>query len=258
MPSPFKAEAFHNLRELAAGYPEGLRERQLEDIPRIHFHLQLLLENLPTSAAVADIGGGVGLFALGARSLGYEATLVDDFNDPVNDEYGDEALAQHRRAGVVITSRDVIADGVDFEPASFDAVTSFDTIEHWHHSPRNLLRQLVDVLKPGGLFILGAPNCANLRKRLGMLIGRGKWSGMAEWYDAPIFRGHVREPDIADLRYIADDMGLSQVAIFGRNWQGRASRSGLVRAITAVLDLPLRVSPGLCSDIYMVGRKPGG
>ena len=43
--------------------------------------------------------------------------------------------------------------------------------------------------------MVGVPNCVNLRKRLTVPLGRGKWSPMADWYEQPSFRGHVREPD---------------------------------------------------------------
>src|SRR5690606_4681130 len=102
---------------------------------------------------------------------GFSSILVDDFRDPVNASLGEAALEPHRKRGVEIISRDVIADGVDFAPDSLDAVTTFDSIEHWHHSPKRLLHQLMDALKPGGLLIIGAPNCVNLRKRISVPLG---------------------------------------------------------------------------------------
>lgn len=243
--------------ELAGEYPESLISAQRRDVVRIAFHLKLLLDRVPEKARVADIGGGVGLFSVGAKAFGCDSVLVDDFRDSVNLEHGEAALEPHRKHSVEVVSRDVVADGVEFEPASFDAITSFDSLEHWHHSPKKLLHQLVDALKPGGWLILGAPNCVNMRKRLTVPWGRGKWSSMHEWYEEPVFRGHVREPDVRDLRYIARDLKLTEMRVFGRNWQGRVSPSGVVRAMTAIFDLPLRINPGWCADLYLVGRKPG-
>src|SRR5690606_24685391 len=121
---------------------------------------------------------------------------------------------------------------------------------------KELFHQVIDKLRPGGAFILGAPNCVNLRKRITTPLGWGKWSALADWYEQPVFRGHVREPDVADLRYIAADMGLRDVEIFGRNWIGHLSPNPLVRAATFVLDRPLRLAPSLCADLYMIGQKP--
>ncbi|MBZ0135477.1 MAG: class I SAM-dependent methyltransferase [Planctomycetes bacterium] len=257
MGTPGTTEIARHLRELAREYPDALAGAQLTDVPRITFHLKLLLGLVPPGGRVADIGGGIGLFSLGARALGCESVLVDDFRDAVNLQHGIAALEPHRKHGVEIVSRDVIADGVEFEPAGFDAITSFDSLEHWHHSPKKLLHQLIAALKPGGWLILGAPNCVNMRKRITVPWGRGKWSGMGEWYEQPVFRGHVREPDVRDLRYIARDLKLKATRVLGRNWQGRVSPRALVRALTAVFDLPLRMNPGWCADLYLLGRKSG-
>jgi len=100
------------------------------------------------------------------------------------------------------------------------------------------------------------PNCVNLRKRLSVPLGIGKWSRMEDWYEEQEFRGHVREPDVADLRYIALDMGLKDVQILGRNWLGYASRSRFVRLGTWIVDMPLRMFPSLCADLYMTGHSP--
>jgi SAM-dependent methyltransferase len=148
-------------------------------------------------------------------------------------------------------------DGLADISERFDIVTTFDSMEHWHHSPKRLFRQVGDqLLKPGGRFVLGVPNCVNVRKRFSVPLGIGKWSNMEDWYEEPEFRGHIREPDIADLRYIALDMGLKDVQILGRNWLGYGSRSGLVRLGTRIADRPLRMFPALCADLYMTGHSP--
>jgi hypothetical protein len=50
-------------------------------------------------------------------------------------------------------------------------------------------------------------------------------------------------PDVDDLRYIARDLGLRDVRIFGRNWLGHASRRSWVRALTPMADRVLRPFP---------------
>jgi SAM-dependent methyltransferase len=246
------------LEDIARSYPSKLIEDQLRDIPRIAFNIRLALNGAdPRAMSICDIGGGVGLFSTGCAALGMNALLVDDFADPINRRVGDAVFVVHKKYGVRILSRNVITDGLADISERFDVVTTFDSMEHWHHSPKRLFRQVGDeLLKPGGRFVIGVPNCVNLRKRLSVPLGVGKWSSMEDWYQEPEFRGHVREPDVADLRYIALDMGLKDVQIFGRNWIGYASRSGLVRLGTWIADRPLRMFPSLCADIYMTGRSP--
>lgn len=79
---------------------------------------------------------------------------------------------------------------------------------------------------------------------------------MQDWYEPEVFRGHVREPDVCDLKYIARDMGLVDVRIIGRNWLGYYSERAAIRIATKLMDYPLRLKPSLCSDLYMTGKKP--
>lgn len=245
------------LREVAREYPDALREGQLSDIPRIAFNISLACKDLDLrNASICDLGGGVGLFSVGCAAMGFKrVVLIDDFGDAVYQTVGDSIFELHRRYGVEIISRDVIRDGINDAIDAIDVITSFDSMEHWHHSPKALFRQVMQSLNPGGRFILGVPNSVNLRKRISVPLGIAKWSTMNDWYEQEAFRGHVREPDVDDLAYIASDMELNHVRIYGRNWLGYRSGSRLIQLATYVVDYPLRLWPSLCSDIYLIGSK---
>ena len=247
------------LLKLATEYPPEMVAEQRESVERIAFNIGLALDGCRLEdTSICDIGGGVGLFSIGCKAIGCRrSVLVDDFGDDVNRAFGEPVLEPHRRRGVEIVSRDVISAGLG-TAGPFDVVTTFDSMEHWHHSPKPLFKEIVHELKPGGRFVLGVPNCVNLRKRITVPLGYGKWSSFEEWYGVQRFRGHVREPDVADLRSIANDMKLKNVRIVGMNWTGYASPSRLVRAGTRLVDVPLRLFPTLCGDIYLVGEKPRG
>lgn len=195
------------------------------------------------------------MFAIGCAAVGMRVTLVDDFRDPVNQAHNDSVLDIHRSWGVEVVRRDVIEEGLGLPATCVDAITAFDVMEHWHHSPKTLFHGCTASLVADGLFVLATPNCANLRKRVLMPVGRVKWSSMADWYEQSRFRGHVREPDVGDLRYIASDLQLAGVEILGRNWAGLRSASGGRRAVARAVDRALQLRPQLCSDIYMVGRS---
>lgn len=243
------------LVSLANRYPGTLRQDQLNRIPRIAFHIGLVKKLVAVeNPVVADLGGGIGMFSTGCALVGMKVTLVDDFQDEVNQsDEGANALSIHRELGVTVVSRNVVEQGLSFPCDTFDAITSFDSMEHWHQSPKKMFHQAVDSLRPGGWFILGVPNCVNLRKRITVPLGYGKWSQMKYWYEAEVFRGHVREPDVEDLRYIAKDMGLTEVKVLGRNWLGYSRRS--IRKIMPLIDLMIRPWPTLCADIYLMARK---
>ena len=132
-----------------------------------------------------------------------------------------------------------IADLLNFDfgaVSPLDAVTSFDSMDHWHRSPRSTFHAAVSALRPGGVFLLSVPNAANARKRIAVPLGKNVCSRMEEWYDKPTFREHVREPVVADLKYIAADLGLSDVRIIGRNWLGHSNRAPWRRRVTRFVD----------------------
>lgn len=245
---------------VARRYPSDMIDQQMRDVPRVSFNLRIALDAIspkPTAEVeLCDLGGGVGIFTVGCAAYGLKRTvLVDDFDDSVNHRVGSSILDLHRGWGVEVITRDVIERGIGDIPGAFDVITTFDSMEHWHDSPKRLFHTVVDKLKPGGVFILGVPNCVNLRKRLTIPFGIGKWSSMQDWYEAERFRGHVREPDVGDLVYITADMGLTTLDLLGRNWLGYYSSNPWIRLATGMVDRPLRRWPQLCSDIYVVARK---
>lgn len=181
--------------------------------------------------------------------------MIDDFHDDGFFGELDFRYQMPKDYGFKVINCDVIKDGLKLDYQTIDMFTSFDSMEHWHHSPKDLFLTITNLLKPGGVFLLGVPNAVNLRKRISTLFGRNKWSTMNDWYESKIFRGHVREPDVEDLYYIAKDMGLIDINIIGRNWQGYVSPNPITRYLTSFVDLSLRPFPTLCSDIYLLGRK---
>lgn len=230
-----------------------LRENMARNIPRIAFQLEILAANIPKNGTIADIGGGINLFGLGAIEMGYTYHLVDDFSDRWHSE-AEEFIEIEKERGVKIISQDILSEPFPFPPHTIDAVTSFDCLEHLPISPKPLLHDMTVALRPGGVMFLGVPNCVNLRKRMTVPFGIGKWSPMQEWYEEPRFRGHVREPDVEDLHYIAQDLGLTQTQILGRNWLGYSSRYRLAKLATPYVDRILQLRPSLCSNIYLLGR----
>jgi 2-polyprenyl-3-methyl-5-hydroxy-6-metoxy-1,4-benzoquinol methylase len=243
------------LSTAAKSYPSAIAELEVRAIPRTRFHISLLGELASNGASICDLGSGIGLFPAACAVLGMSVTMVDDFADPVNAHVGDLAENIHRLHGVNVVTSDVISSPPNFPAATFDVVTCFDSMEHWHGSPRALFHRVLEWLTPDGLFIVSTPNCVNLRKRLTVPFGYGKWSSIEDWYEAKTFRGHVREPDVGDLLHIAKDLKLEQIKVVGRNWLGYYSSNPLTSFLSPIIDRPLRLFPSLCSNIYLLGRK---
>ncbi|MCZ6580739.1 MAG: methyltransferase domain-containing protein [Nitrospirae bacterium] len=205
---------------------------------------------------VVDLGGGVGFHSMVCCLLGMKAYNVDFFRlrpkEDGSSEHRFEAEEIAKKVGAKFIHTDLLEWDPPFEQGSIDAVMSFDNIEHLHHSPRRLYNTMFRCLKPAGLFLLGAPNAANILKRLRVPIGMNIFARLDDWYQLNHFVGHVREPIVADLMFIGKDIGLDNIRIIGRNWLGIVKFGVWGR----VVDPLLRVFPSLCSDIYLIGNKP--
>jgi SAM-dependent methyltransferase len=93
-----------------------------------------------------DAGCGTGYNLVDLGRLG-RATGVD---------LSSEAIALCRARGVRVARASVLA--LPFPDATFDAVTSFDVLYHaWVSDDRAAARELVRVLRPGGLLLVRVP-----------------------------------------------------------------------------------------------------
>jgi SAM-dependent methyltransferase len=241
--------------ELIGRFPESLRRIGEANRERILWQVDVVQSRIPAGGRVVDLGAGAVPFMALLQRLGYRTTIVDDFGDDTYHEVK-SVLDQFREIGVEVRNEDFFAPGFSLGAAgTIDMVTTHDSMEHWHNSPKTLFRHIWQSLKPEGMIWIGVPNAVNLRKRLTVPFGVGSWSHMRDWYEQDVFRGHVREPVVADLHYIARDIGASQHEVFGRNWLGYRHPSQFVRAITPLIDVPMRAFPSLCSDIYLIAQK---
>ncbi len=238
------------LYSTAMEYPEHMREMQIQDIERVAYHISLVYGK---GKRILDIGGGVGLFSPGCAVFGMTVFLLDDFRDEINRREGDSILDLHRTKGISIISGDApsieLVKYLGNYKHRFDCITSFDSMEHFHHSPRRLFHQIKRLLKEDGYFLVGVPNAVDILSRLRVLFGISCWSKFEDWYYPEEFRGHVREVTVRDLLLIAKDMGFKKLKIFGANWVLRKRHPAI---LARCFDNVLRKVPSLCSDIYLL------
>jgi SAM-dependent methyltransferase len=206
--------------------------------------------------------------------LGLNVSVIDDFRGGGGITEGlreicAEILKRFEKIGICVISQDLLSEKLPFDNESIDVVTSFHSIEHWHHSPRQLFSEVSRVLRPNGFLIIGCPNAVNLRKRLWVLLGKTNLCSLDEWYynGDPVFYGHVREPTFQELQKLLEWNGFVVKGVAGRNFLGEESLvmsntprllQIIFRCCLFVLNPILRVRPSLCSDIHVVGRKLKG
>lgn len=104
------------------------------------------LSRCPAGGKILDAGCGTGQVVARLESLGF---------NPI----GIEVSHPNVQAAAGITSRCQLYDGrvIPFENDSFDAVGSFNVLEHVE-DPEGYIVELVRVLKPGGQIVLSSPN----------------------------------------------------------------------------------------------------
>ena len=247
------------LLDLINACPKELHSLYRSDIRRVLWQIRFIIERMASDIDLMDVGGGTSLFPVVLGASGIKTTVVDWFEtewSSVSESFNREMLERvFPQLGIRAIHADVVHDQGPFMPNSVDVITSFDSMEHWHDSPKATLHAMTRALRSGGLFFLGVPNCVNIRKRVTVPLGYGKWSDMTTFYEQARFFGHVREYDVDDLLYIARDLDLSRVEIIGKNWMGYANHRQIVRTITPFVDRLLQFRPGLCSDIYLVGYR---
>jgi SAM-dependent methyltransferase len=254
------------------GHPSaGLLAQGIQ--PRIWFYLSLLADagGLQPGTVCVDLGAGLSYFGLLARHLGIEVFLVDDFGGGggvlrSQTDLTRRILGDFEECGLRIVSQDLLSAPLPFGNATAGTVTCFHSIEHWHHSPRRLFQEVRRILQPGGILTIACPNSVNLRKRLAVVAGYSNLAPIEEWYadGDPIFRGHVRELTVRELRLLMEWNQIAPVSVEGRNFIGLeapwldlvspASRL-LYRVAARIADPLMRAFPQFCSDIHIVGRK---
>jgi len=217
---------------------------------------------------LVDLGAGLSIFGPMCRAFGMTVTLVDDFGGGGGVELGRTTeeirpleVFEHT-FGLNIVRENFLERPLPLPDSSMDVVTCFHSLEHWHHSPKRLFKEIVRILKPGAFVVIATPNAVNLRKRVYGVFGRSSFPALSEWYNDgdPVFRGHVREPTLADLCQLLEWNGFEVIGRHGRNFIGRQSQalSGLpaplVSAVGATSQTVLRFFPTLCSDLHVVGR----
>jgi 2-polyprenyl-3-methyl-5-hydroxy-6-metoxy-1,4-benzoquinol methylase len=151
--NPPTSEQLEKLYSFDSGYHKVLVKNETE----IARHVGEAQSNLSTlskcskPAKVLDVGCSTGLFLIEAQSAGWAVTGL---------EYSADSARVAREQNHLNVKQGALQLGM-FPPASFDVVTMWDVIEHLP-SPNAALEVVLDVLKPGGIFVAKTPNANGL------------------------------------------------------------------------------------------------
>lgn len=159
---------------------------------------------------VCDIGGQMGVFTITLKKLGYDTTMTEALQ-----YYGDQFNEFHaciREQGVTIANYDPFESSARW-PSKFDVVTVMAIIEHYPHSLKRFMENVVALMKPEGRIYIEVPNIAYLPKRMRLLFGRTPQAEIQDIFRSEVpFIGHHHEFTISELRDLARLSGLSVLA----------------------------------------------
>jgi len=158
---------------------------------------------------VADIGGFWGVFPMTLQDIGYMATMTESLKyygasfDPIFDLV--------RRRGVEIYDYDPFDDGPPLEK-QFDIITVMAVIEHYPHSLRKFMDNILRSITDNGKIFLEVPNVAYLPRRLKLMYGVTPYTPVQQIYMSAVpFIGHHHEFTMTELHTLADLSGLSVI-----------------------------------------------
>lgn len=156
-----------------------------------------------------DFGSGPCDITAVASVLGFKCSACDDLQDAWHGTEGnrDKLVAFAEEFDIDFSRRH---DGnFPFENGSFDMVMMHDVLEHLHDSPRDLLIDLLELVRPEGYFFATVPNAVNIRKRIRVMFGKTNFPLFQQyyWYPGP-WRGHVREYTKDDLAKLSEYLEL--------------------------------------------------
>jgi SAM-dependent methyltransferase len=180
--------------------------------PQLHAYLNIshtVLHYLHPGSKILDFGCGPCDKTAVLQILGYNCSGVDELQDDWHllGDNKEKIISYAKAQGIGLS---VSTGGkLPFEKESFDMVMMHDVLEHLHDSPRELLNELLELIKPGGYFFTTVPSAVNIRKRLNVMAGRTNLPRFDGYYWYPgRWRGHIREYTKGDLRKLAKYLDL--------------------------------------------------
>lgn len=189
--------------------------------------------------SVCDVGGFWGVYPLTLRELGLEVTMTESLR--FYSASFDPLFSFIRERGVVILDYDPFEAPPQIT-GRFDAVTAMAVLEHYPHSLRPFMSNVLAMLKAGGAIYIEVPNIAYWPKRTALLRGRTPLVPVTDIYRSAVpFIGHHHEFTREELHALVEVAGLRVEA---ERCYSYSQRQGLVlrfvrRPVQALAELLL-------------------
>jgi SAM-dependent methyltransferase len=225
-----------------------------------HFNLQEL-----KGKSVLEIGSFYSYTPFVLRQNGNAVTVIEG-DDPIT--YPLKPV--YARNGIEYLFADLVAlfEGPDvtkhrlpFPENHFDAITCWETMEHFNFNPVGFVKELHRILKPGGIAMLTVPNRAKLDHRVKMIIGRPMGEPIDSYYTfyggtGRFFGWHWREYTLPEFTELFSRAQFHiQSAEYITVFQNRTNMSVARRAARLMMKGVAKVVPSCGSICALVVRK---
>lgn len=193
--------------------------------------------------AYLDVGCSTGFVVEAARAAGWQAVGVDLNTSAV-------AFGQARGLDLRVAT---LEDG-GFTPASFDAISLFDVLEHLLH-PSRTLTACLELLRPGGVLYLYVPNYDSASRLLMGAEAHFIWPTHHLNYYTPITLSALLVRHGLTVELVQTE-GLDFVDYL---WQRREMHGEAMEAVERIADTLqfLANAGGYGKNLRVLARKPG-
>ena len=210
-------------------------------------NLPSLLNKLPPTSRILELGYGEGTITAPLVELGYSVEIVE----------GSSRLCQaaRDRFGAKVPVHEFMFE--DFKPTQlYDAALALHILEHVDN-PRTVISNVATWLAPGGGVVAAVPNAQSLHRQLAVSMGLQPTIDHLSPRDHLV--GHQRVYTLDELAADFQAAGLVVEQRFGYfvkivpNSMMREWSPDLLRALTTISD---KLPPHLLANIGVVARKP--
>ncbi len=213
------------------------------------------LRYLPPDAKILDFGSGPCDKTAVLQFLGFRCSAYDDLMDDWHKVPGnrEKILSFVKACGIDFELAN--GDKMPFEKNSFDMIMLHSVLEHLHGSPRDLLNDLLELVKPEGLLFITVPSAVNIRKRISVMFGNTnlpRFEGYY-WYPGP-FRDHIREYVKDDLLKLCKYLSLDVLELRGCDHMLEV----LPKASRSIYLLLTKIFPGWKDSWLLMAKKQKG
>lgn len=173
---------------------------------RYRYDLRRIVERVTPGARVFDFGAFPGVVSEVLTRIRYSV---------VAGEFDPEEFPFAPSLTFPVLKADANASRINIDSESFDAILMMEVFEHLYRNPIVTMREVLRILKPGGVLYLTTPNGMGLRTLIKILRKRKLNDVYSQWarVEETGIAGHIREYTPREVSDFLADCGFSDIEV---------------------------------------------